>query len=176
MTNTEIAALVRHDLVTAARKDCETAAVRLAEARADLMASETAVDAAWKAALDPSPGTDPKAAETAHREAEAHLVYARKRVPEMERQLAAAQAAMRKASGKSWRPVFEQGVAQRIAAAQLADEARAMLAEAEAQNTEATKIVNQAHAQGLPRPFDGMHLAVPVRTEAAERALWQGGV
>ena len=86
---------------------------------------------------------------------------------------------IREAHGIAWRPVYAEGCKQRIAAAKKADQARALLREAEADFAKGSRVLLFAHHHGCPHaiPQGAFH---PVLTEGAteqsERHLWAQSV
>jgi hypothetical protein len=62
--------------------------------------------------------------------------------------VAKAEADVVTARGVAWEAVYTEGVRRRLAAAKMADQARAMLADAERNYADATKVLNAATSQG----------------------------
>lgn len=75
--------------------------------------------------------------------------------------------------GKAWRPVYVEGINRRLSAAKKADDARAMLKEAERDYAQATRVVLAAHNNGTDHPIpQQLNLALGDVTEIRERVLW----
>ncbi len=117
------------------------------------------------------------AAARAVADAETQLAFARDSQAAAERGWAEAQRAVSVAQSEAHRPVLEHGIAQRIAAAALIDEAELLLAKATVAYAKATDTIAAAMAHGLRVP-DGPYLSrgpygrEPGEHEAAERAAW----
>jgi len=155
---------------------------RLASARATLAGAEkdasAASDAAVLAVAHAAGGgaIDTLAAGKSVADAEAHRDFHRRVVALLETEEAAATAAHAASNGKAHTLMYLAGVRARLAAAAKGDQARALLAEAEADHERATGLIRRAHGEGCGHPegINGGMLQMPLRTEAAERALWEG--
>ncbi len=108
----------------------------------------------------------------AHTAAIARRDYIAAALKAAEENQAARLADQTRAERETHRPAYNAGIARRLQACIAADKAKRDLAAAEAEFQAGTAQINAAHARHLPRPFDGGLLCCPVKTEAAERALW----
>jgi len=171
------------DLVDAAAKKMLAARGSLEAARKALKAAEIAEAQALRASLRAASSigeADGTLMSKRRRltDASAHTRFCREDVGRLEVEERTATAAHAATAGAAHAPLYAAGVKGRIAAAAKADRARALLAAAEEDFRKATAKIDRAHARHCAHPdgIDDAMLVGPVRTEADERALWQGAM
>lgn len=81
-------------------------------------------------------------------------------------------AGIRRARDLAWRPVYLFGIRTRIAAAQKADQARALLAEAESEYKAGTALLDRAYDGGTQHPVVTAVRSYGDPTEEKERSMW----
>ena len=145
--------LIDHDLIDAAKDRHQAALARAAKVRTDLnfkrAAHVAARIASERAVADPSTA-DPHEADQVEAIAARAVTVAEKVAAAAESEAVQAGGAVRVACGEGYKPVYTHGVRCRLAAAVKADAARAMLAEAEQEYTQATGLLNLATKAGTP--------------------------
>jgi hypothetical protein len=165
---------ITHDLIAKAQGQLDAARTRLAAVRVDLSAAQARQQAARQArdVAVAAGGSDAHKAAAALRDATTALDVCGQIVAAAENALAQSDADLITARGVAYRPVYVEGVRQRLAAAAKADQARAMLAEAGRDYASATDILNHAtNHDCMDVIFDRGH-SQPMSDHAAEIARW----
>ena len=164
------------------------AQARLDAANADLKAADQVIKDAWTAYRGAvvDGGSNISALQDAIDAAERAQRFAKDRAEHLAGAVTKAQKAHAASFIESFRPTWEAGVAARIKAAQLADRARGLLKQAEAEAERGADLVGQARARGFSRRANDEinaqliseatsvpHTEVMLRTEAVEREIWE---
>lgn len=172
MDGTELAGLVRRDLVEAAAKVTVAAIGKRDAARDALKRAEAAILAAERASAEVA--GDPLTLAAAERDARDALTFARRVLDLAEMAATHAATAQAAAEGEAYRPIHAKGVDLRLAAVRRADAARAELAAAETDFREGTDLVfdARAHRCVVTSGIDVSKIATSVTSERAEAALW----
>lgn len=76
------------------------------------------------------------------------------------------------AKGEGFKPIYKEGIARRLRAAEQADRARALLAKAESDYQEATELLNHATRNGTPHVVYDQGHNHTLGTLAEETARW----
>ena len=166
--------LIASGLIETAEAQHRAAMARVVTVAEELDAARTALAAA-KQASDKAiagQGGDPHKAEIALEAAARALTVAGKVHAAAEQARADAADGVLTARGEAHKPVYIEGIRRRLAAAEKADKARELLAEAEADHAEATGLLNHATREGTQHViYDQSHGRV-LGTLADEIKLW----
>lgn len=170
----EVERLVDSAPIEAANAAVVAARTRLAAAQAEQTAAAANLHVLRQARDRAINGDgDPHATTTALRQGERTAAVTDEVLAATKRALEEAETAgIRRARDLAWRPVYLAGVRARIAAAQKADQARALLAEAEKEYEAGTALLDRAYAGGTPHPVATDVRLYGAPTEAREVSMW----
>ena len=174
MTEANYAHLIEHERIAQATERHEAAGARLKQAQADLSASKAALaeaTAAAEAAFAGEGSLAPLEAERRRQAAQTAYEVAAQVVEALGSVHRKSVAGIATARGLAWKPVYLEGVRERVRASRKADEARAALDEAQHDLTRADDVIRSAFVAGTPHPGDAFAPG-RLRSETEERHAW----
>lgn len=171
-------ALVDHAALQAAAEKLNAAREQLAKANlahSDAKRAHAEAQAVSAMAVAGEGGIDPVQAERLLEDAARAVLVREKIVAHATGALQKAEADHQAARNVACAPVYIEGVRRKVAAARKADQARAMLAEAEADYRLGDRTLAFASLDlGVPHVINEAMLGNKIHTEAHERAIWAG--
>jgi hypothetical protein len=173
---TNIESLVDASVIDRATRRHQDALARVTRAEADLSAAIAAHKTAEftsHLAVQGHGSVLALDAEHALNDASTRLKVARKVRDAAQQSLVAADQGRSMARGQAWAPVYVDGIRQRMAAARKGDEAKRMLAQADAEHAAATASMNLAVQNGTPHIGHWHNGPRLLRSEVEEGGIWR---